>query len=124
MNRVIKFRAWDGEQMVSPDYIDRDGHGHWKSNSVPVCTGVNSPDALMQFTGLKDLKEVMVYEGDVFEGLVFNNSISRGVVVFEHGEFIVKATHGENWSMGCNYAAERSHIIGNIFASPELLETK
>jgi len=34
MSREIKFKVWNGEAMISPDYIDRDGIAHWKENSI------------------------------------------------------------------------------------------
>jgi uncharacterized phage protein (TIGR01671 family) len=60
MSREIKFRAWNGEQMVSPDYITRDGIGYWKEDSIPSYS-----KELMQFTGLQDKNGVDIYEGDV-----------------------------------------------------------
>lgn len=57
--REIKFRVWNGEAMVSPDYIDRNGIAHWKENSIPQSSG-----ELMQYTGLKDKKGKEIYEGD------------------------------------------------------------
>jgi uncharacterized phage protein (TIGR01671 family) len=59
MSREIKFRAWNGEQMVSPDYITRDGIGYWKEDSIPSYS-----KELMQFTGLKDKNGVDIYEAD------------------------------------------------------------
>lgn len=32
----IKFRAWDGEKMISPDYIDRKGIAHWKEHRLGI----------------------------------------------------------------------------------------
>lgn len=59
--REIKFRCWNGEQMVSPDYIDRNGVAHWKENSIPTC----SKD-VMWYTGSVDKKKSEIFEGDYF----------------------------------------------------------
>lgn len=59
--REIKFRAWNGEQMISPDYIDRNGQAHWYENSIPESTY-----NVMQFTGKKSTGIVQdVFEGDI-----------------------------------------------------------
>lgn len=133
--RVIKFRAWDGEQMVSPDYIDREGRGHWKSNSVPVCTGVNSPDALMQFTGLTDKNGVEIYEGDI--GVVSTGDPFTGdfkaEVIFRDGAFGIYPLTQETDTFGNKYTGEMLafcdgydpmafEIVGNIHESPNLLD--
>lgn len=47
MPREIRFRVWDGEQYVSPDYIGRDGRAYWKENSIPT-----SSAELEQLAGL------------------------------------------------------------------------
>ena len=60
----LKFRAWDGEQMVSPDYVDRDGYAHWKANSIPEGT-----DRVMQWTGLLDKRGAEIFEGDILKFL-------------------------------------------------------
>jgi hypothetical protein len=31
----LKFRVWNGEQYVSPDYITREGFACWKEDSIP-----------------------------------------------------------------------------------------
>jgi len=60
--REIKFRAWTGEQMISPDYIGRDGKAYFKENSIPSYS-----DKVMQYTGLKDNNGIPIYEGDIIK---------------------------------------------------------
>tara|TARA_R110000823_G_scaffold284985_2_gene403448 strand:- start:60 stop:470 length:411 start_codon:yes stop_codon:yes gene_type:complete len=73
MSRVIKFRTWNGEQMISPDYIRRGGTGFWTENSIP-CYSTD----LMQFIGLKDKNGVDIYEGDLIPiKLTFNVDSSK-----------------------------------------------
>ena len=125
--REIKFRAWDGEQMVSPDYIDRKGRGHWTSNSVPVCTGVNSPDVLMQFTGLVDEERNEVFEGDIVQYDHEDGGVIAKVVFKESDDETM-------WLSGFAFEYVRSveyengepigfEVIGNIYEHPELLST-
>lgn len=78
MSREIKFRAWNGETMVSPDYITREGIGYWKEDSIPSY----SKD-LMQFTGLKDKNGVDIYQRDV----AINSVGERGIVTYGDGVF-------------------------------------
>lgn len=58
--RELKFRAWDGEQLVSCDglafYQDEKG---WR------CPGDANIYILIQYTGLKDKNGEEIYEGDV-----------------------------------------------------------
>jgi uncharacterized phage protein (TIGR01671 family) len=61
--REIKFRAWDGEKIISPDYIDRRGNAHWKEDSIPTAT--TSTEYVMQFTGLQDKNGKDIYESDI-----------------------------------------------------------
>lgn len=101
MSREIKFICWNGEQMISPDYIDRKGLDWWKENSIPTYS-----DAIMQFTGLKDCNGKDIFEGDVLD--------NKEVVVFSEGAFMT--------SIGALcLSANHREIIGNIYQNPGLL---
>ncbi len=110
MDRPIKFRVWDGDQMLSPDWIDRDGFAHWKTNSIP-----NSSNKLMQFTGLLDRKGKEIYEGDIVQSSYFLPS----EVKFDVGCFMA-----EDVPLGdtAPYPDNAWEIIGNIWEQPDLLK--
>ncbi|WP_099072734.1 YopX family protein [Nostoc linckia] len=90
MNRELKFRAWNGEEMVSPDFIDRLGRANWKENSVPEIT-----DRVMQFTEINDKNGVEIYERDIVSMHNPTGIPYVGVVMF--GEFCVYTT---DWGQG------------------------
>lgn len=126
--RPLKFRCWNGEQMVSPDWIGRDGYGHWTENSIPT-----SSNKLMQFTGLRDKNGKEIYEGDILKVITKSLPLGKdangytffGVVKFDYGEYIIsfKEKFGFLNSLK-NWALNHSEIIGNLFEHPNLLTPK
>ena len=117
--REIKFRAWDGEQMISPDYIDRKGFACWKENSIPTST-----DRVMQYTGLKDKNGKEIYEGDIVK-----DGLSPRVVEFKQHQSSSYG-HGDSsttWYTGFAFyfwggLEGDVEVIGNIHENPELLK--
>lgn len=119
--REIKFRVWDGEQMVSPDYINRDGYACWKSNSIP-----ESSKDIMQFIGLKDKNDKEIYEGDILK-LKYplrrrfdedDNFVEINVSIsFDSGCFWFE---GDGYTDCCWHFYSEYEIIGNIYENPEL----
>lgn len=129
---VPKFRAWDRKNKVMRDVkgliweeTNLIAHclprGHEFNEWFTVALD-GSEYQLMQSTGLKDLKGVEIFEGDI----VFDRWANGYTPVFQNG--IYMAYNPKNlmqndpstqfniiWKDGCE-------VIGNIYENPELLE--
>lgn len=136
MNRVIKFRAWDGKTMR----YDLTGLEHGKGNEM---SGVfldgdfygNIP--LMQFTGLHDNNGVEIYEGDVICFFDTDNQDAELLGKINYSGFVewsdchlyryyVRSLISKNnirasVAIGDLGDLENIRIIGNIYQNPELL---
>jgi hypothetical protein len=124
--RIIKFRAWDGERMyLSPNELDHLGSwfdAHWpgsisklrreKGLSVPI---------LMQFTGLLDKEGKEIYEHDLIER---NGHTYK--VTFESGGFCLTGKNFEpldqihimHHDRFLNNFLPNCKVIGNIYTTP------
>ena len=121
--REIKFRAWDGESMVSPCNIwdSSDPFTMWL-NDLPYPNSI-----LMRFTGLLDKNGTEIYEGDI----VYSECCSPDDPAYGH--------YGETYKVECDAPnggfnlrdidgiytevdyPEGLEIKGNIYEHPELL---
>ncbi|ATV35928.1 YopX family protein [Fusobacterium pseudoperiodonticum] len=127
MNRDIKFRAWVKDrkaifEVVLINYVtkkvtylfERVGHllniRHEKFNDIE----------LMQYSGLTDMMEKEIYEGDIlFES--FGEKYYK--VVFENGSFRAEfeGDFEEHSFDLIDVVAQGCKIVGNIYENPELL---
>ena len=127
MNRDIKFRAWVKDrkaifEVVLINYVtkkvtylfERVGHllniRHEKFNDIE----------LMQYSGLTDMMEKEIYEGDIlFES--FGERYYK--VVFENGSFRAEfeGDFEEHSFDLIDVVAQGCKIVGNIYENPELL---
>ena len=126
--RIIKFRSWDKEykKMWIPSLIDTMCldwmTGHFAVYSSPSWRddkdgfdchyGEGGTQELMQFTGLKDVDSVEIYEHDIVEYKTGNesNPTIQEKVYYNGGAFYPV----------CTQPGETFKVIGNVYENPDL----
>lgn len=126
-NRIIKFRAWDGEkkEMITfPNYAI--GFEH-EENVIAFDydkVGDYYEMELMQFTGFMDKNGKEIFEGDILKGCYANGHKAK--VIFESGCFCIYSLRTDIISFDTfkqmAYSIKNSEIIGNIYETPNILE--
>lgn len=138
--REIKFRAWDGEQMILLEnsglqYFDFEGSyslgftvdgysAFWAHEQYREASDKASKFPIMQFIGLHDRNGKEIYEGDIVR--VWHDRddddgfYTIGVVKYSPAEFYII---GDGYSITCHfhYNDSEREVIGNIYENPELL---
>ncbi|HDR6754791.1 TPA: hypothetical protein QCV70_001607 [Bacillus cereus] len=125
--REIKFRAWDGTSWVYSECISKDGINWWILNNEDdnwlTCLDPQ------QYTGLKDKNGKEIYEGDVLDLSLGDDSVLQCEVIYEAPSFCRKWYNANTIRLRqreIEPMAWNTHIvyevIGNIYENPELLE--
>lgn len=137
---IPKFRAWDKltdtiQDVLDIKFIEKTvtvSHKDivwYKHDNLRPFKGV----ILMQYTGLKDLKGVEIYEGDIVQSTwydVDNNPYKKkGEITFVGAQYVIvydsqfDVETGEiTYDAHSLTYAEDVEVIGNIYENPELLE--
>lgn len=141
--KEIKFRAWNTEKQVMCDVFAID----FKNKKVTVDIETNKDEfywhetewkfadvELLQYTGLKDLNDCEIYEGDIVTTKIVTLNLRRittlerkGVVKFGDCNFYILESNDtidplENYSVGLVDMLSEVEVIGNIHENPDLLE--
>ena len=123
--REIKFRAWLKEKKIMGEVLGIDilhKEIFFSNEDVDCYEHTDFKDIeLMQYTGLKDMREKEIYEGDIVK-LRANHGI--GVIKYsdEWGAFVVEYIKPRPLAvLGMNYYKEDIEVIGNIYENSELL---
>ena len=113
--REIKFRAWDkiNKDMFNVESINFQERRVYKDT---VSYRKFEDIDLMQYTGLKDMKEKEIYEGDILFEILGEEYFK---VIFENGSY---RAENEEYSLDLSEYAHLCEIVGNIYQNPKLLE--
>ena len=113
--REIKFRAFLSGQMSRPFFIGE--AVCWPDGSIGL---IGKKNTIMQYTGLKDVNDTEIYEGDIVLRWSYGwndggmgDKLEKAVVVFEEN----KAGF-----VNCIDVKKGVEVIGNIYENPDLLK--
>lgn len=128
MMRDIKFRAWDGEEIITDWFkvIERPAQTVGDITLPPYKSPIlnnSCPIEIMQYTGLMDKNGKEIYEGDILDLVGKCNSEHFAIVTWndETCAFAVTGINDDDLSDHL-YGGNLSEVIGNIYENPELLE--
>ena len=111
--REIKFKIWNtlDKCFVSPKTS-------WFFSVLPEALKGSKYYEAYQYTGLKDINGVEIYEGDI---LARGEYVPARKVVFENGSFRLSDTTSQANQVIVDGTVRRLVVVGNIYENPELL---
>mgnify|MGYP003424748099 CR=1 FL=1 len=118
MQREIKFRAWIEETKTMEN-----GLFGLRSDGK---TSFNKDCILMQYTGVKDVNEKEVYEGDIVKRMVLDGKeikdVHIGIIKWDNCNFYSHSIKNELSRGFCKMQNVEYVILGNIFQSKKTYE--
>lgn len=123
MVREIKFRAWDGKQVLLVAGLSfsmnngDDSYVTYEDGSYNRLYSIK----LMQYTGLKDKTGKDIYEGDIIS--ILPRWKNQWEIKYHNYKLLAKLIGKEDTYQELNQVARCKSllIIGNIYENPELL---
>jgi len=114
MNREIRFRAWQDNQMLYQDKCGVYGTKHFLDKLYEDCE-------LMQYTNLKDKHGKPIFEGDIVQ---LDSWAGVQQICFIEGAFCLANKEGK-YVGDIHYVhhagINQCTILGNVFENPELI---
>jgi uncharacterized phage protein (TIGR01671 family) len=118
MDRIIKFRYWDGCEIIKWDnffFSDMSAVTDYSGDFSYI-----EQDKLMQFTGLIDINGKEIYEGDIINS--FQNDYMPTEIYWDN-ELCCYSVQTYHATLQLIDAIDtQTEIIGNIFENPELIK--
>jgi len=126
MERIIKFRAWDGTRLLYKDLFDDNWYTSSDWNNSKLVRPVNQSDIntmqIMQYTGLKDKNGVEIYDGDIVKQYSGRQWESIYTVVWYQGDEFHCGWYLDKSQLEMGIDRAKSlEVIGNKYENPELL---
>ena len=136
--REIKFRIFDNSEKKFLIKNEKVSRGIFKdkvseivdfeNNSVQINNPEDERYIFLQYTGMKDINDKEIYEGDIVKvpHFLHDERIKiNGVVKYvnNRAEFVIDLEDIEETFYCCNQS-ERIEVVGNIYENPELLEVE
>ena len=131
--RELKFRAWNGEEMiylqnVGLQYFDFEGsyalsfvvdgyNEFWAHEQYNSASKRAALFPIMQWTGLIDNNKIDIYEGDIMN---YGGNDNKQIIFLAGSFGVLNIGSGGN-SFG-SYRIDDGLIIGNIYQNPELIK--
>lgn len=106
----MKFKAWNGEQFVIPDYLTNKGIARWKENSV-----TEESDKIIYFTGLVDNNDLEIYSDDIRE----DNQGNKFRIYLTTGGFVIKADY---WKIDLEDLNNFDNLIIESLSNPQVAD--
>lgn len=118
--REIKFRAW----VPKVKRMGRVSELNFMTNTLAVATNPVFNEIfrlkqvrLMQYTGLKDMNGVEIYEGDIVKAY---RTCQSDLITFDNGSFGIALDDWHSFESFTDFYG-KCEVIGNKFENPELL---